>query len=125
MTTRQDDELAYTLHFPHPPEKVCRALTVPAFLERWLLRPEAGKDGRLAGKAPGLERRVEITVLDAEPQRRLSWLWQEDGEAPSHVTVMLTPKPGGGTRLDLVHQATFITSYVAVNCNTVSLALAA
>jgi uncharacterized protein YndB with AHSA1/START domain len=125
MITRPDDALAFTLDLPHPPEKVWRALTVKAFIERWLLKPEPGKGGRLAGKAPGLERRVEITVLDAEPMRRLSWLWQEDGEAPSRVTVMLTPKAGGGTRLDLVHQATFVTTYVAVNCNTVALALAA
>jgi uncharacterized protein YndB with AHSA1/START domain len=125
MTTRQDDELAYTLDLPHAPEKVWRALTVPAFLERWLLKPGPGKAGRLAGKARGLERRVEITVLDAEPLRRMSWLWQEEGEAPGCVTVTLTANAGGGTRLDLVHQATFITSCVAVNCNTVSLALAA
>jgi len=123
MTDTQTDELAFSLDLPHPPEKVWRALTIKAFFERWLLKPEPGKDARLAGRAPGLGRHVEVTVVDAEPLRRLTWLWQEDGEAPGCVTITLTQRLDGGTRLDLVHQPRFAGT--AANCNTGPLALAA
>jgi uncharacterized protein YndB with AHSA1/START domain len=116
MTDTRIDELAFSVDLPHPPEKVWRALTIRAFCERWLLK----RDGR----ARGLDRHVEITVVDAEPLRRLTWLWQEDGEAPACVTITLTQRIDGGTRLDLVHQPRFVSPYVAVNCNG-PLALAA
>jgi uncharacterized protein YndB with AHSA1/START domain len=116
-------ELAYSLDLPQPPEKVWRALTVKAFCERWLLKPDGKAGGRLAGKARGLDRHVEITVVDAEPLRRLIWLWQEEGEAPGCVTVTLTPRLDGGTRLDLVHEPRWAGA--TANTNTGPVALAA
>jgi len=125
MTDTQTGELAFSVDLTHPTEKVWRALTIKAFFERWLLKPDGKAGERLAGKAPRLGRHVEITVVDAEPLRRLTWLWQEEGEAPGRVTITLTQRIDGGTRLDLVHQPRFVSTYVAVSCNGGPLALAA
>jgi uncharacterized protein YndB with AHSA1/START domain len=122
MTETETGELAYSLDLPHPPEKVWRALTIKAFFERWLLKPEAGTGGKLAGRAPGLDRHVEITVVDAEPLRRLIWLWQEEGEAPGRVTITLTQRIDGGTRLDLVHQPRWAGAAANTNIGPVALA---
>jgi uncharacterized protein YndB with AHSA1/START domain len=100
-------KLLFEVDLPEAPEQVWRALTLPAFVERWLLPlGAANKNGKadFAGKAPGLERPVEVTVLDAEPFRRLRWRWQEENEEAGLVTITLLPGTDGGTSLSLVHE---------------------
>jgi uncharacterized protein YndB with AHSA1/START domain len=90
---------------PAPPEKVWRALTEPALLARWLLPTRAAPaDGALAfdGEAEGLARRIDCRVLDAEPNRRLSYRWREPA-GESVVTFELSDSAGGGTWLKVVH----------------------
>jgi uncharacterized protein YndB with AHSA1/START domain len=89
-----------------PPEKVWRALSEPALLARWLLptRAVAPADGALAfdGEAEGLARRIDCRLLDAEPNRRLSYLWREPA-GESVVTFELSDSAAGGTWLKVVH----------------------
>jgi uncharacterized protein YndB with AHSA1/START domain len=73
-----------------PPEKVWRALTEPALLERWLA-----------------EAREKAEVVESEPGQRLRLAWRDrdadGGLVESDVTFILTPMISGGTRLRLVH----------------------
>lgn len=100
-TTRVQRDAVY----PHPPERVWRALTDPRALSRWLLpgdfAPRVGhrftlRDGRA---------RVRGEVIAAEENRRLSYTWRRDGDtAPSVVTWTLEPLAGGQkTRVRLTH----------------------
>lgn len=91
--------------YPHPPEKVWRALTDPELVALWGMRPEGfstvvGTRFKLVAKPqPGWRGFVECEVLEArEPSvLRYSWIGNDDGKA-MEVTYELAPH-GGGTRL--------------------------
>ena len=90
-----------------PPEKVWRALTVPALMAAWLaegdIKPEVGYRFELKPDTGP----VECEVLEADPRRQLRLSWRErdeDGDLiESEVTFVLTPTVTGGTRLRLIH----------------------
>jgi uncharacterized protein YndB with AHSA1/START domain len=96
--------------YPHPPAKVWRALTDPALIALWAMRPEGfaavvGTKFRFVAKPqPGWRGFVDCEVLEArEPAvLRYSWVGDESGRR-LEVTYTLAPY-GGGTRLTLVHQ---------------------
>jgi len=83
--------------FPHPPEKIWRALTQPHLIEAWLVK---------TGFRPIVDHRfglrfdwgaVDCRVMEVEPHRKLVYTWVS-GELESVVTWTLTPT-GRGTRL--------------------------
>jgi uncharacterized protein YndB with AHSA1/START domain len=103
----QTESLSFEFDFPHPPDKVWRALTDPALLAEWLLpvidlklergaaftfktQPVAGWDGI-----------VHCRIAAIEPHRKLSYDWGV-GDMATVVTFTLTPT-ASGTRLSLVH----------------------
>jgi uncharacterized protein YndB with AHSA1/START domain len=93
--------------YPHPPEKVWRAIADPEILGRWLmpndLKPVAGHEFQFRTKPqPGWNGIVDCRVTEADPPHRLAYTWQGSwGE--SLVVFTLTPVPGG-TRLRLEHR---------------------
>jgi uncharacterized protein YndB with AHSA1/START domain len=95
--------------YPHPPAKVWRALTDPALIALWGMRPEGfspvvGTRFKLIGKPnPGWRGFVECEVLEArEPVvLRYSWIGNEK-DKPTYVTYTLEPH-AGGTRLTFEH----------------------
>ena len=95
--------------YQHPPAKVWRALTDPALIALWGMRPEGflpvvGTRFRLVAK-PNLGWRgfIECEVLEArEPSvLRYSWIGNEKSK-PTYVTFKLEPH-AGGTRLTFEH----------------------
>jgi len=101
MSDDADAGLDFGCELEAPPEKVWRALTIPAFRERWL-----------GASAP-----AEPEVIAAEPPHRLSWSWREAGEPDGTVTFTLTPTESGGTALRLVHRRAAQPVQVAANGN--------
>ena len=89
--------------YPHPPERVWRALTEPAELGQWLMpsdfAPVAGHRFTFdARPSLGL---IDGEVLEAEPPRLLRCRWSgEFGQTV--VTFTLTPE-NGSTRLRVTH----------------------
>lgn len=90
--------------FPHPPEKVWRALTEPRLIEAWLMKndfkPAVGHRFNLKGEWGGV---LDCEVLAVEPHKSLSYTWNfahEDAayNLTSIVTFTLTPTKEG-TRL--------------------------
>jgi len=84
------NQLVLDYEFEAPPEKVWRAVTIPALRERWL------PDADLAGAEP------ETTIAGEEVRYRL-----RDPQPPfleSCVTFRLTPTPAGGTRVHIIHE---------------------
>jgi uncharacterized protein YndB with AHSA1/START domain len=95
--------------YPHPVDKVWRALTEPALMARWAMRPEGfapvvGTRWKSYGEANRHWRGfVECEVLEADPPRRLrySWIGDDHGEK-TWVSYTLEPTPSG-TRLIFEH----------------------
>lgn len=108
--SRNDEELAFDCELDAPPDKVFRALTVPAFVERWL-KPDAV---------------VEAEVLEATPGQ-VRWRWREIGEPEGSVVFTLQPTESGGTLLRLIHihQAVPAMQPAAANRNDITMMLAA
>lgn len=87
--------------FPHPPEKLWRALTQPHLVAEWLMRNDlaavVGHRFQFHGEWGGV---LDCEVLVVEPQRTLSYSWNFPNDDPafdlaSVVTFTLTPTPGG------------------------------
>jgi len=87
--------------FPHPPEKLWRALTESRVLAQWMMNndfePEPGRRFQFrADPMPKWNGIVDCEVLVVEPQRRLSYNWGVgSGELQWLVEWTLTPVDGG------------------------------
>jgi uncharacterized protein YndB with AHSA1/START domain len=95
--------------YPHPVAKVWRALTDPALMALWMMRPEGfapvvGTRFRLVAKPqPGWRGYVECEVLEAREPSMLRYSWVGDEtRPPMEVTYTLVPREGG-TRLVFEH----------------------
>jgi len=97
--------------FPHPPEKLWRALTQPHLIEEWLMKhnfkPVVGHSFNLRGKWGGV---LDCEVLAVQPHKTLSYTWDFKHEDAAYnlrsvVTFTLTPT-STGTHL-LVEQSGF------------------
>src|SRR5215475_7102795 len=92
--------------YPHPPEKVWRAISDPKLLARWLMQndfePRLGRPFTFRMKPqPGFDGIVQCEVLELDAPRRLRYSWC-GGPLRSEVAFTLTPTPAG-TRLTLHH----------------------
>jgi uncharacterized protein YndB with AHSA1/START domain len=92
--------------FPHPPEKLWRALTESPLLAQWLLNndfePMVGRKFQFrAEPMPNWNGIVDCEVLVVEPLKQLSYSWGSLG-LDSVVLWTLTPSEGG-THLRMEH----------------------
>ena len=95
--------------YPHPPQKVWRALTDPALIALWAMRPEGfqpvvGNRFKLVAKPqPGWRGFVDCEVLEAREPAVLRYSWKgDDAGDTTIVTYTLSPHPSG-TRLVFEH----------------------
>jgi uncharacterized protein YndB with AHSA1/START domain len=101
-------ELLFEVTYPHPPERVWRALTDPQDLAAWLMpndfAPVVGHRFTFrAPPQPWFDGVVHCEVLVVEPPRQLSYSWQGGPmRSPTTVTWTLDPVPEG-TRVRLIH----------------------
>jgi uncharacterized protein YndB with AHSA1/START domain len=102
-------EVVLVEEYPHPPERVWRALTDPAELSQWLMKtdfePVVGKKFKFVHKPqPGWRGFVECEVLECERPLRLVYRWVGNaGQNPTTVTWSLEPT-ATGTRLSFSHR---------------------
>jgi uncharacterized protein YndB with AHSA1/START domain len=90
--------------FPHPPEKVWRALTQPHLIEEWLMENDfqsvIGHRFKLRGDWGGV---LDCEVLEVEPHETLSYTWNHAHEdaafALKSVVVFTLTRTSKGTRL--------------------------
>lgn len=81
-----------TFDLDEPPEKVWRAISLPAFRERWL-PSDALASAQPITEIPGQE--VSFTMRDSDPPF-----------LESIVTFRIVPRPTGGTCLQIVQELT-------------------
>jgi uncharacterized protein YndB with AHSA1/START domain len=108
MTDTASETLSVIIEreFPHPPEKIWRALTQPHLIEEWLmkndLKPVVGERFNFHSEfLPNGS--LDCEVLAVEPGSKLSYSWDSMSDNPafslkSVVTWTLTPT-GNGTHL--------------------------
>jgi uncharacterized protein YndB with AHSA1/START domain len=90
--------------FPHPVEKLWRALTQPHLIEEWLMKndfkPTVGHRFNLRGAWGGV---LDCEVLEVEPHRTLSYTWNFAHDDPAFalksVVVFTLTATRGGTSL--------------------------
>ena len=90
--------------FPHPPEKMWRALTQPHLIAEWLMKndfkPAVGHRFNLRSEWGGV---LECEVLEVEPNRTLSYTWNFAHDDPNFslksVVVFSLTATRGGTSL--------------------------
>jgi len=99
MTEAEIRTLVVEREFPHPPEKIWRALTQGPLIEEWLLKndfhPAVGHRFSLQQTPmPQWDGVIDCEVLVVEPNKTLAYTWNALG-LKSVVTFTLTPTPGG------------------------------
>jgi uncharacterized protein YndB with AHSA1/START domain len=92
--------------FPHPPQKLWRALTESPLIAQWLMsndfEPAVGRRFKLQSQpVPNWDGVINCEVLAVEPITRLSYSWGTMG-MESVVAFALTPTEGG-THLRMEH----------------------
>jgi uncharacterized protein YndB with AHSA1/START domain len=83
------EELVLDYELDAPPEKVWRAISNPAFRERWLPKTEL----------------AEATPISSTPGKEIRYRMRDD-EPPfleSVVTFQVRPNTAGGTKLRIIH----------------------
>jgi uncharacterized protein YndB with AHSA1/START domain len=85
--------------FPHPPEKLWRALTESPLIAQWLIKndfePTAGRKFQLRfDPMPQWDGVIDCEVLVVDPLKQLSYTWGALG-LDSVVLFTLTPAEGG------------------------------
>jgi uncharacterized protein YndB with AHSA1/START domain len=89
--------------YPHPPEKLWRALTDPTLLAQWLLKndfaPTPGHTFHFRSEpAPYWDGIITCKVLTIDPPHQIAYTWSALGlESTVHFT--LTPNESGTTLL--------------------------
>jgi uncharacterized protein YndB with AHSA1/START domain len=102
-------KLRKEITYPHPPERVWRALTDPALVAKWLmesdLEPRVGHKFKFRSKPqPGFDGIVHAEVVEADPPRRLAYTWRGGNEGKHQTLVEWTLTPvTAGTQLVLEH----------------------
>src|ERR1051326_2998329 len=102
-------EVRLEVIYPHPPERVWRALTARRALAKWLMpndfEPRLGHKFRFTGaRREGDRDVIECEVITLDAPCRLAYTWRHaPDETPSIVIWTLEPV-AAGTRLRLEHR---------------------
>lgn len=101
MAARDTRSVVVERDFPHPPEKLWRALTQPHLISEWLMQtdfqPILGHKFKLKGDWGGV---LDCEVLTIEPGKTLAYSWDFANENSAYdlrsvVTLTLTPTETG------------------------------
>ncbi|HZQ92636.1 MAG TPA: SRPBCC domain-containing protein [Terriglobales bacterium] len=99
-------DLKFEVEYPHPPERVWRALTDSGAITEWLMtnnfEPRVGHRFQFRAKPmPGWNGIVDCQVRELDPPRRLSYTWKSN--AIDTVVVWTLTPTAAGTNVRLEH----------------------
>jgi uncharacterized protein YndB with AHSA1/START domain len=105
MTTSATRSLVIEKEFPHPPEKIWRALTEGALIKQWLLdndfQPAVGH--RFQFRAPPMPQWngiIDGQVQIVEPPKKLSYTWSSMGLDTTVLWTLAPTKTGTLLRME-------------------------
>jgi uncharacterized protein YndB with AHSA1/START domain len=97
--------------YPHPPERVWKALTDRRALATWMMEsdfePYLGNkfQFRRNGKdLTTLEMLIECEVVELDEPKRLAYTWRESSSSQPSLVIWTLTSVKGGTQLQLIHQ---------------------
>src|SRR5262249_34963868 len=109
--SRLQSRIHVEARYPHPRSKVWRALTEPALMEKWGMRPEGfaptvGTKFKLIDDGPhkGWRGYVECEVVAVEHERMLQTTWVGDDSGNRLILTYTLRDDGAGTHLTLEHE---------------------
>jgi uncharacterized protein YndB with AHSA1/START domain len=94
--------------YPHPPEKVWKALTNSRALAAWLMNnnfePRIGHRFQFYDDSlPGLKMTIQCEIIELDEPNRLVYTWQDGLTAESSLAIWTLMKREEGTQLQLRH----------------------
>jgi len=101
--------LKIDVFYPHPPQRVWRAITNRKAMAEWLMEndfePRVGHKFRFQHSTlPGLEGCIDCEVIELDEPRRLSFTWRDSLMLKPSIVVWTLAPVDGGTRLQLEHR---------------------
>jgi uncharacterized protein YndB with AHSA1/START domain len=105
MTTPATRSVVIEKEWPHPPEKIWRALTDGSLIKQWLLdndfAPVVGhKFTFRAPPMPNWSGIIDCQVLIIEPNKRLSYSWNSMGLESTVAWTLVATKGGTLVRME-------------------------
>jgi uncharacterized protein YndB with AHSA1/START domain len=102
-------DLKINVFYPHPPQRVWRAITNNKAMAAWLMendfQPRVGhKFSFHHSTLPGLEGSIDCEVIELDEPRRLSFTWRDNLMLKPSVVVWTLAAVDGGTRVQLEHR---------------------
>jgi uncharacterized protein YndB with AHSA1/START domain len=103
-------DVYFEQHYPHPIDKVWRALTNSEALAQWLMEndfePQIGRECvfRFCAADSDDESLVYVTVEKLDPPRLMQWQWRNEDEQRSSTVIFELEATDGGTLLKLRHR---------------------
>lgn len=94
-TLHQEEELAFDIAIDESPQKLWRALTEPAVVERWLAPVQTGGHEEKNG--------LSCELIASELNRSASYIWRDPEAGESTVTFSIHERSDGLSRLSIVH----------------------
>ncbi len=98
--------LVFEAKLDAPPEKVWRALTLPEYLQHWLLPLQQDGQHRLVldGRNSAIGAKIDCEVVESSCPNLLRYGWREEGSGSrSEVSFELSPLGEDATWLKLTH----------------------
>ena len=104
-------EIEFSRVYPHPMEKVWRAITEPGALGEWLMEtdfaPEPEREFKMwCEDGEGHTDTYLCKVLEIEPGKRMLWSWLLEGREKDGATTVefLLQAEEEGTRVTIIHR---------------------
>lgn len=96
------------IFYPHPPEKVWKALTDRRALAAWLMEndfePSIGHKFKFFDESlPGLKTTIECEVIELDAPNRLVYTWRDRLTSEPTLAIWTLVRVEGGTQLQLKH----------------------
>ena len=120
-------QIELNIFYPHPPEKVWKALIDRRALNIWMMpndfEPLIGHKFKFRSNLlPGLETTIHCQVIELDEPKRLVYTWQESNMGESSLVIWTLTPVEEGTQLELKHrQANSVTAAIdRQNSNKIS-----
>jgi uncharacterized protein YndB with AHSA1/START domain len=102
-------DVKLNIFYPHPPERVWKALTDRRALAAWMMEndfePCLGHKFRFRSEPiPGVEATIHCEVIELDEPNRLIYTWRDSSVSEPSLVVWTLTAVDGGTQLQLRHQ---------------------
>ncbi|MEC4816999.1 MAG: SRPBCC domain-containing protein [Scytonema sp. PMC 1069.18] len=111
------EQVKLSVFYPHPPERVWKALTNRHALSIWMMEndfePRLGHKFKFENSSlPGLKTTIYCEVIELEEPKRLVYTWQDNLTGKPTLVIWTLTTAEGGTQLQLTHHESGLAATV-------------